>query len=300
MQEEKSYQRYILLLKISAITVLLGRAWQFLFLDAPYRTFFWDEALLEPVVTLFNMTWQEWATNETVDQNIQLSIILTGIIYLIGATSVFFLNKNQRWVIPTLWICTFFLFILAILQTKEKFYHIGQFFEHASQVGVIVVLIGSIQGWLIGKRLEFTIKSLVALTFFCHGLYAINYYPRPGVFVDLMLNTFHTSENFAHLFIFIIGVIDLVIAFALFIPKIDKIALWYAVIWGIITAISRLTANIYWDFFLSSFQQSIHLMVYRLVHGLLPLSLLVLHGIKPWKRQVCHSPEQHEFQNELI
>lgn len=273
-------KQFILVLKISAIAVLIGRAWQFLFWDAPYRALLWDESLMIPIIEgWFNMKWEDWASSEIVNQNIQLSIRFTGVLYVIGIIMILLVNKKRKWPDIILWINVFFLFLLAVLQTKEVFYHVGQFFENSSQVGVIIILISFLRRWLSEKKLLLFIKILIGLTFFSHGLYAINYYPRPGVFVDLMLNTLGTSESFAHSLIFIVGVIDIVIAMMLFIPSFSKISLWYAFFWGLITAFVRVIANTYLDFFWSSMHQSWYLTSYRLVHGLLPLSLLIFQKI---------------------
>lgn len=264
---------YVKLIKLSTIAVFAGRAWQFLFWDAPYRALLWDQPLMEGVVkSLFNMTWTEWASSSTVDTNIQFSIRLTGGLFLVCLIAAFLFNKRNiifRW---PLWMGTIFIFLLAILETKEKFYHIGQFFEHACQVGSPVLLIGIYRGWLTKKSFLQTTKVLIAVTFFCHGLYAINYYPRPGVFVDLMVNTLGTPESFTHQFIFIVGIVDLIVAPLLFIPKTCKAALLYTCIWGFLTAFSRISAGFYWDFPFQSLHQVVHTFVIRLPHGLLPLA----------------------------
>lgn len=268
---------FLLVLKIASITVFLGRAWQFLFWDAPYRALFWDQRIMEKFVnTIFLLSWQDWASNPIVDNGIQLSIRLTGIIYLISATMILFVQKDKKWIQIPIWIGTGFLVFLAILQTKEKFFHFGQFFEHASQIGTPILLLLYVKEILTKSSFILLTKILIALTFFCHGLYAINYYPRPGIFVDLLLNTFNTSEIFAHQFIWVVGIIDILIVPLLFFSKTVKLALWYTAIWGIVTALSRVYANFYWDFALQSLHQSIHTTVYRLVHGLLPLALLIL------------------------
>lgn len=271
--------QFLALLRVGVFFVFLGRAWQFIFWDAPYRALLWDQRLMEPIINEFGVKWGDWVTSMSVDAGIQLSIRITGWVFLLCALLTFVYTAQRKWIKIPLWVGSFFLLVLAILQTKEKFYHIGQFLEHASQVGAPIVLIGFVSGWLKHNKLAFYIKTLVALTFFCHGLYAINYYPRPGVFVDLMINTFGVSEPFAHQFIFIAGVIDLVLAVLLFIPKIDTAALWYAAFWGLVTALSRAIAGFYWDFPWDSLHQVWHTSAYRLIHGLLPLALLVY--IKP-------------------
>ena len=281
MKKISNYSKFLLILKIATVTIFLGRAWQFLFWDAPYRALLWDESLMPSFVQLvFSMSWQEWVSSSTVDSMIQLSIRLTGFLFLVCASLVFFIAKKRLWVQIPLWIGIFFLLLLFVLQTKEKFYHFGQFFEHASQLGTPIILLIFVNEWLREHQLIFWIKVCVGLTFFFHGFYAINYYPRPGVFVDLLLNTLPVSEPFAHQFIWLVGLIDLAILPMLFVPKLVKIALWYAMIWGLLTSFSRITAGFYWDFPLDSLHQVVYTAVYRFSHGLLPLSLMVLYGYK--------------------
>lgn len=276
MNTIKQHKQFLFLLKLASITVFLGRAWQFLFWDAPYRALFWDQRIMQGIVnTVFQLSWKDWASSSMIDDGIQLSIQLTGVVYVISALMVLFVQKDKKWTQIPIWIGTGFLVFLAILQTKEKFFHFGQFFEHGSQIGAPILLLLYIKESLTKPSFVLLTKILISLTFFCHGLYAINYYPRPGIFVDLLLNTFHVSETFAHQFIWVIGIIDILIVPLLFFPKTVKIALWYTAIWGIVTALSRVYANLYWDFALQSLHQSLHTSIYRLTHGLLPLALLV-------------------------
>ena len=48
------------------------------------------------------------------------------------------------------------------------------------------------------------LKIAIALTFSAHGLYAIGYYPQPGVFVDMLINILHFSETTAKDFLFVL------------------------------------------------------------------------------------------------
>ncbi len=275
---------FLAILKISFIGVLLGRSWQFLFWDAPYRSLMWDQALMQNFVSsVFNMSWEEWASSSSVDFGIQIAIRITGVLFVISIFALLLFNKERQWPKYILWVAQFFLVLLAILQTKEKFYHFGQFFEHASQLGVFIGIIGHVNGWLKNKRMEFFLKACIALTFFCHGLYAINYYPRPGNFVDMFINILHTSEKVAHQAIAVIGVIDILIAGMLFVSKLDKWVLYYCLFWGIITAFARLLNGFYIDFPLQSLHQVWHTVSYRLVHGLLPMSTAVYCGYLKFK-----------------
>jgi len=183
-----SKKNIILILRISCCCLLLGRAWQHLFWDAPFRTFLWDENLLQPLVEgIFGTPWNEYVTNPRTDIAIQNTIRLNGIFYLFMAVFVWFIRPSmKRLGTVLLWVTSVMLVILAFLYCKEKFFHTGQFFEYASQFAAPLFLYAVLFKKVTVQRLSFVIKIAIALTFICHGLYAYGYYPRPGNYVDMM------------------------------------------------------------------------------------------------------------------
>ena len=273
----------ILILKIAAILVFAGRAWQHLFWDAPYRSFFWDEALLKPFIeTFFDISWQSYVTSPTTDTVVQNLIFGSGILYLLVAIAIAFTTtKTIRITRTPILVGTIGLVLLAILMTKEKFYHIAQFFEHSIQFGTPLLLLYSYSAKLSLKKLALALKILIAFTFCAHGLYAIGLYPVPGNFVDMLINILGCSEGQAMTMLYIAGIVDNALVLFLFLPKTSRYALWYATIWGLLTAFARVWANIETDFLIASLHQNIHQMILRLPHGLVPLAVLFL----PYKQQ---------------
>jgi len=273
------------LLKLSVFLIFIGRAWQHLFWDAPYRTFFWDESLLKPIVEgWFGGSWTIYATSSATDTFVQSIIKVKGILYLIAAFCALRINeKNKKWTRLPILIGGIGLVILSLLLTKEKFYHIAQFFEHSIQFGLPFVLLYTYKKAYEKSRLILILKILIAVTFFSHGLYAFGAYPVPGKFVDMVINILGCSEAFAITFLYVAGILDFILAVLLFIPKLDKYALIYAVLWGLLTAMARIVANFYWDFPLQSIHQNLHEVIYRLPHGLTPL--LVLLGAKVFAKK---------------
>ena len=126
------------------------------------------------------------------------------------------------------------------------------------------------------KRLVLYLKIAIAFTFTAHGLYAVGYYPQPGVFVDMLINILHVSEATAKDFLIVAGVLDFAIAIGIFIPRIAKYFLLYAALWGGLTALARVWANFYWAFALSSLHQNLYETLYRLPHMLIPLALVFM------------------------
>ncbi len=278
MTESPDLQRKLIsILKISTFLVFLGRAYQHIVWDAPYRSFLWDETLLKEIVeNIFGLTWNEYVTSLSIDSAISFSIKTIGVFYLLCAIATLMIKANTKKFGKFFLIGgSFGLFILALLYCKEKFFHVGQFFEYTIQfmspILLYMVLFTSVEF----KKIRLIALIAIALTFSCHGLYAIGYYPRPGSFIDMTLNTLQISEPSAHAMLKIAGVLDFVVAIAIFIPRISYGALVYAFIWGGLTAIARLVGNFHIDFLGNTFSQWTWEMLIRLPHALIPLFILV-------------------------
>lgn len=269
----------IKLLKFCAFLIFIGRGYQYLFFDAPFRAFLWDESLLQPIVEgVFNTPWNDYATSLAIDQWIKRIVRLNGILFIVAAIASLVINTNKNIIyrIPIL-LGGWSLILLSLLSTKEVFYHYGQFFEHTIQFGVPFVLLYTLKKNSTLSRIDMLLKTIIALTFLSHGLYALGYYDVPGYFIDMVINSLGVAENTAVYILHIAGVLDILIAIFIFVPKITKYALWYAIFWGIATASARIVANFDVNFFTSSIHQFLYQVIYRIPHGLIPLSVLLLH-----------------------
>ncbi len=266
------------LLKLCVILIFLGRAYQYLFFNAPFRALLWDENLLKPIVEqLFNTSWNDYVTNLSVDSYIQVSIKANGALYLVAAICAAFIDKlNSRYLKYPIIVAGILLGVLSFLTLKERFFQYGQFFEHSIQIGVPFLLLHVIQKDEFTNRIKFIFKILVSLTFISHGLYAFGYYPIPGHFIDMTINALGISENTAVAILKTAGILDFAISILIFIPKTYRYALWYAFAWGTLTAFARIVAGLNADFILASLHQTVYLTIYRLPHGLIPLLLLIL------------------------
>ncbi len=275
----------ILIACISCVGLFLGRSWMHVMWDAPFRTIFWDENLLQSFIesnTAF--TWNEYVTSPVVDQFIQNLIVGFGWFYLICAfasVGSYKLRHKPRSIVAVslqfiLWLGAISLIILAALYCKEKFFSIGQFFEYSCQFLSPVFLIFLLRDSITRDRLIRLLKIAIALTFTCHGLYAIGFYPRPGLFVDMTINILHVNEANAVRFLNLAGILDFVISILIFVPRFAKPALFYAVLWGSATAIARVAANFYWSNLEHTFGYWFWEMLYRLPHALVPVLVLYL------------------------
>lgn len=267
------------ILRISVFSVFLGRAWHHLFWDAPYRTLFWDEELLEPLIeNIFNISWSTYVTADSTDLWIQNCVFYTGILYVLGAISVLFYEHYRLKIMK--YIILFGgvnLVFLSFLLTKEKFYHFAQFFEHGIQFSLPFIFVYTFGERFKIKNLVFFVKILVAIVFVSHGLYAIGYYPVPGNFIDMVMSILSVSESSARTFLSIAGFLDFLVAFCIFVPKTTQVALWYAFTWGTLTALARVVSGFQFNFPWQSIHQEMYETVYRFAHGLLPLFLLIIH-----------------------
>jgi len=275
----------LLIACISCVGLFLGRSWTHIMWDAPFRAFFWDENLLKSFIeSNTSYTWTEFVTSPEVDQLIQQTIVGFGWFYLLCAivsvVSYLFRGKlpslASKLLQSLLFLGTIGLIILAGLYCKEKFYSIGQFFEYSCQFLAPVFFILLLRERMPTKRLVFFMKVAIALTFTCHGLYAVGFYPRPGLFVDMTINILGVSEANAIVFLNIAGVLDFVISILIFIPRFMKPALIYAVLWGSLTALARVWANFYWHNLEHTFGFWFWEMLYRIPHVLTPLLVLYL------------------------
>ena len=89
---------------------------------------------------------------------------------------------------------------------------------------------------------------MIGITFLSHGLYAFGFYPVPGNFIDMTISIFGISETEARTFLWIAGIIDVLILPLLFVNKMLKIVVIYSVFWGFLTALARVFANFSIDF----------------------------------------------------
>lgn len=270
----------ISLLKICAFTVFIGRAYQFYFFGAPFRAFFWDESLLSPIVEgLFNTSWYNYATNAKVNSWIEaLTKLCSGLLFLAALISLFWDKiKFYRFKKIILSIGLFILLLLAICMVKDKNYDYFQFFELTLQFAapLLLLLKPDLQN-LKHKKTVFALKIAIALTFIPHGLFAMGIPHLPGHFIDMTISLLSVNETQATQFLFVAGLLDLILSLLIFVPKLSKYALIYMIIWGFLTALARPFSSFNQDFISASLHGSLFLMIYRLSHGIIPLIVLLM------------------------
>jgi hypothetical protein len=259
----------------AAVAVFLGRAWQHLVFDAPYRALLWDEALMSGLVNrVFGLTWSDFVTDPNVDGYIQLGIQWIGGLFLFAGIAALFIRHIPSWLKVIVGLGGVFLAILAGMYMKEKFFHLGQLLEYSLQVGAPFFLLAALKQNLNHRKLVLVMKGAIALTFICHGLYAVGFYPRPGTFMDMTINILGVGNEEAVQFLWAAGILDFLASILIFLPgRWSKIGLLYCVFWGAATSFARIAGNFYIDFWWSSLHQWLPEMIFRFPHFLIPLAV---------------------------
>jgi hypothetical protein len=270
--------KLISLVKICAFTVFLGRAYQLYFFGAPFRAILWDESLLTPIVEgLFNYTWFDYATSPRVNSWIDGLTKLCSFVFLGASLVSLFWDKIKYLKLKRIIIglALFVLLVIGICIVKDRNYEYLLFFELFIQFAAPILLILNVRLDIIeNKKVINGLKIAIACTFVAHGLFAMGLIYLPGYFIDMTIKILAVNETHATHFLYIAGILDLVMSVLIFIRKLSKYALLYMMFWGFATAFARLASGFNADFLSMTFHNYTFLVVYRLAHGLLPFIVL--------------------------
>lgn len=263
------------LIQWSTIFVFLGRAWQHLYYDAPWRSLLWDEELMSPLFNMIGIPWEDWIGNTSNDMAISSGIKGVGVYLIISALATLLIKVIPKISRVIVFVGGIYLVILSLLYFKAKFFFPAQLFEYSIHSAVPFFLLALVRKEKVTSSLLILMKVSIAFTFISHGLYALNVYPRPANFMEMTMNILHVNETGAIHFLRTAAILDFITSIAIFIPvkKVNKTALLYMAIWGLLTALARPIAYFYPDFWLQSLHEQIFQAVYRLAHALVPLAV---------------------------
>lgn len=267
------------LLQTAAFGLLLGRAWQHLFWDAPYREFLWDEYWMKDLVSVvFGLSWSEYVGNPLYDERIRLFSQGVGYFYLLSAVAALGINwfpKIARRILNTSGVT---LLILALIVWKEYSWQIGQLLEHSLQWTTPLLLAASSKSSIPEQWVRYGARAAISATFIGHGLYALGYYPIPGNFLEMTMRSLSIGEDPARQFLFVVGVLDVLAALGVVWPKRFKTVIFtYLICWGLLTSLARVWSYFSFDFFENWLQMWIHELLMRFPHFLVPWFL--------WKKE---------------
>jgi len=240
------------LLRIFTMCLFAGRAWQYLRWDTP-----WQNVL-----------------DLSLAANIQIA---TGILFIVCLLIAAGMDSHLGKLVSIIFLLagSMMLLLQTIFSSMLQNWNVAQLIEHTIQWSLPLMLAAIISRQTISHRLLQGMKWAIALTFTGHGLFAAGIFPVPAHFVFMTQSVLGISADAARSFLLIAGILDFTVAIGLFINRIDRIVVVYAIIWGTLTALARIVA--YYDPALpaESLDRWLYETVYRLGHGGLPLVIWI-------------------------
>jgi len=231
------------------------------------------------ITTITGLTWNEYASSNTCNFLIDASIKITGMFYLVCAAISIFIQAKNKQLSKLLIVGAVLLITLSLLFYKTKFHKFGQFIEYSCQpLFLYAILLYKVHL----PKFSFMLKTAIALTFIGHGLYALGIYITPGVWTDMAMSSFnfiglHPSVEQIQNMIYVAGVLDMILAVGIFLPnKWSSPFLVWALIWGLLTALSRVVGFMNFDPSLHTLIQWLPQTIMRLPHTLIPLAVLAI------------------------
>jgi len=262
------------LLRAAAACLLLGRAWQHIFWDVKLGALFREEALLGGIVRALGAQWRTYAESEALAQAITGLQWAMALLFLAAATiAIIGRAKHGKW-LKLLPAASVWMFVLAAISWKTHQYQFVQFFEHAAQVMAPTLLYLSLAKRVRPQQLLAYTKITVAVTFVCHGLFALGFpYPQPGNFVYMTETILGLDEVASRNLLIFWGLMDLLVSVGLFIPVLLAPSVIYATMWGLATALARVVGYFDGDAVVYSLHSWLYQTIFRMPHALLPLSI---------------------------
>jgi len=241
--------RLNLLLKWAFFFLLLGFGFKFLSGRGPFSLLNFEEEVLNQCV---------------------------GVLFLLFSFGIWFKNKGLVQSIA----CISFAFLMA--DSLAAFQHSGyvpeQLIEHATKLFLpLLFVLRDFSSWTMRSQ-ALALKIIIALTFIGHGLFAIGWHYVPGSFHAMTTSILGINGNQSEHFLLVIGILDFVAATCLFLPKkFQKIALYYLVVWGVLTTLARVSYPIsIGNFELGALYDGLTGTIYRIPHALLPFWLFTV------------------------
>lgn len=230
-------------LKVSVSITLFCRGWLTYRWDSPIRGLLWNEEFLAPILkSWFNIDWGDYANQS--DAAISSGLEFCGIILMVVAVLIW-LPIGKRWL--TLLLITPGIIILlldAFARIVDSGFQLGMSIEKCLQWGTPVLLLLVLYKPQQKSAWVGFAKILAALTFIGHGLYAVGFHPVPWNYQSMTRDLLGFSEAGALWFLRIAGILDFLVAIAIFVPPVARYALVYMALWGSATALARVCSHL--------------------------------------------------------
>lgn len=275
-----------LLLRLAAVTTLLGMGWLAFTSGLSLRELVWDVAAFSGVTEFFGWSWTDWVTNAAVDRGITLAEKIAGGFFLLFALILALIKPVSKGLLLLAAPLTALLLLRVFLFWKEHFYQIGALWELCIQTFTPLLFLWFLAGahrFAVGKAKApsngifwLAVRGTIALTFIGHGLYAAGYHPVPAHFVFMTQSGLGVGEDMARKLLLGVGVLDFLAAGLLLLPwrKAWFAALAWIIPWAMLTTMARVWSYGGFVGLDTLLAQWLPQMVVRLPHVLLPLALL--------------------------
>lgn len=268
--------RLALILRVGTCACFVGWAWQHFRWSVPYDAVLWNPDYLGWLPRMLGVPWESYVAEVVTDRRILFGERLLGLLHLVLAVLAMTAKRGSRVQVSALGMGAGLLACASFCLYVNAGHAVATFVEYGEQILSPVVLILALQRG-VGDR--WTIGVAVAAfcaTFAGHGFYALGLAPTPGHFYGMVFGILGLGEQGADAFLKIVGALDFVVCVGVFFPAMRRIALGYAALWGLLTALARPVAGMSLAASWWGADQFIHEAVLRAPHVSLPLFLFLV------------------------
>lgn len=281
-------------LGIAAVSCLLIRGAKSFFYAPSITAVLWNEEILLQVLPFLGLTYSEYLELPAVNAIIHSFpyFLATGLTLCgLDVLRVYLANLqrkddeliNQKLHSVAAYFGSFLIATICFLGFLSKGYKTAILIEWMIQISTPILFLLYLKHG-VTYRLKRTIEIVTAFTFLGHGLFAGGFgYDVPGHFIDMTIGALAVEEKTARVFLFMIGLIDVAIFLALMFRIHIKSLLMWTVIWGGLTALSRVYTGTELTSLHSFAYWGVETLV-RLPHMLVPLTLYYMIYHVPGKR----------------
>ena len=213
---------------------------------------------------------------------------------LLILTAFLCLLERKNWTAKPTNILLVISTIIIFLHSYGTFIKAGfvpeQLIEHCLQITLPLLYLIFYNSYLITQKSLFTLLGIiVGLTFIGHGMYALGVHYVPENFLLMTSNSLHFTNENSKIFLFVIGILDLVFSILLFIPKYSHFSIWYLIIWGLLTSLARIYYVLNLGITTEWLTINLPNTIYRLPHGLIPIAIYLLLSKMKDEKSTNHS-----------
>ncbi|MFC4995115.1 hypothetical protein [Rubritalea tangerina] len=271
---------WLSLLQLAVAVTFAARGWLMYRWDSHIRGLIWNEEAVAPLLAkVSDVSWEDFALES--DPYITGGIEFLGIALMVGAFLTLLMRIPYfaifKWALIPLWA-------IVALDSYSNFFDVhyqeGMLIEYALQVGLpllflwVLVFPRQLVAW------GWVACCLASMCFIGHGLYAVGHHPVPWLFQNMTMEILGVGESAAKGWLYLMGVLDFIVAIGVLVPWLRKPSLVYMVFWGGVTSIARVLAHYEPAEKFYGMDPWVAEMFVRCSHWLVPLLVLMLLPLK--------------------